>query len=90
MFDVVEHVRNNLNHTMRGGWTERGAPTAWPARSPDLTPLFFFSWGGYERNLVYKVKYSYLGTAYSDLLFQIIIKRAFEVTPCLIRRLPGA
>ena len=23
----------------------RGGPTAWPHRSPDLTPLEFFAWG---------------------------------------------
>ena len=28
-------------------------PTAWPARSPDLTPLDFFFWG-YVKDRVYK------------------------------------
>ena len=26
-------------------WIGRGGPVAWPARSPDLTPLDFFLWG---------------------------------------------
>jgi hypothetical protein len=26
-------------------WTGRGGPTAWPPRSPDLTPIDLFLWG---------------------------------------------
>ena len=36
-------------------WIGRGGPTAWPPRSPDLTPLDFFLWG-YVKNIVYQVK----------------------------------
>lgn len=33
-------------------WIGRGGPVAWPARSPDLTPLDFFVWG-FLKNKVY-------------------------------------
>lgn len=36
-----------------GRWIGRGGCVAWPARSPDLTPLDFYLWGRLK-NLVYK------------------------------------
>ena len=33
------HVRNHLNECFPQQWIGRGGPTAWPPRSPDLTPL---------------------------------------------------
>jgi hypothetical protein len=33
-----------LNETVSDGWIVRGRPTAWPPRSPDLTPMDFFLW----------------------------------------------
>ncbi|KAG8227560.1 hypothetical protein J437_LFUL000660 [Ladona fulva] len=39
-------VRDFLNNRFPGKWTGRGAPIAWPPRSPDLTPLDFFFFGG--------------------------------------------
>ena len=33
------------DETFPGRWVGRGGPTAWPPRSPDLTPLEFFVWG---------------------------------------------
>jgi hypothetical protein len=33
-----------LDETFPGGWVKTGGPTAWPPRSPDLTPLDFFAW----------------------------------------------
>jgi len=33
----------------------RGGPTAWPPRSPDLTPLEFFAWG-FIKDVVYRRK----------------------------------
>lgn len=39
-------VRQYLNENFPGRWIGRGSPTlAWPARSPDLTPLDFHVWG---------------------------------------------
>lgn len=39
-------VRNYLNNNYPGRWIGRGSQTlAWPARSPDLTPLDFYVWG---------------------------------------------
>ena len=42
-FDV--RARTYLNRTYPGKWIGRIGPQAWPARSPDLTPLDFFLWG---------------------------------------------
>ncbi|PNF39058.1 hypothetical protein B7P43_G04850, partial [Cryptotermes secundus] len=41
-------VRLYLNTRFSGRWIGRAAPTAWPPRSPDLTPLDFFLWGFVE------------------------------------------
>ena len=38
-------VRAHLNRVYREKWIERGGSVAWPARSPELTPLEFFLWG---------------------------------------------
>jgi hypothetical protein len=38
-------VTTFLDETFPGRWVGRGGPTAWPPRSPDLTPLDFFVWG---------------------------------------------
>ena len=51
-------VRDYLNQTFPQRWCGRGGYAdhlAWPARSPDLTPLDFFLWG-YVKDHVYKVK----------------------------------
>jgi hypothetical protein len=45
---VVRH----LNLTFNNKWISMRGPIAWPARSPDLTPLDFFLWGR-VKNLVY-------------------------------------
>ena len=79
---------------MPGEWTEKGAPTAWPARSPDFTGFFFYPVGAMKGTSFTRSNTTKLGTAYSDLLlqllFQIIIQGSSKVTPCLIRRLSGA
>lgn len=46
-------VRNWLNIHYPERWIGRGGPVAWPARSPDLTPLDFFLWG-HLKALVYR------------------------------------
>lgn len=38
-------VRQYLNIVFPNRWIGRGGTIAWPARSPDLTPLDFFLWG---------------------------------------------
>ena len=38
-------VREHLNRVDKEKWIGRGGPVAWPARSPDLTPLDIFLWG---------------------------------------------
>jgi hypothetical protein len=38
-------VRTWVNESYPNRWIGRGGPVAWPARSPDLTPLDFFLWG---------------------------------------------
>jgi hypothetical protein len=40
-----EDVRQWLNATYPGRWIGRGGPTAWPPRSPDITPMYFLLWG---------------------------------------------
>lgn len=42
------HVRAHLNTVYPDRWIGRGGPVAWPARSPDLTPLDFYLWGAME------------------------------------------
>jgi hypothetical protein len=39
------NVTTFLDETFPGRWVGRRGPTAWPPRSPDLTPLDFFAWG---------------------------------------------
>ena len=38
-FNVGRDVTTFLDETFPGRWVGRGGPTAWPPRSPDLTPL---------------------------------------------------
>lgn len=46
------NVREFLNDSYGNRWIGRGGPTAWPPRSPDLTPPDFFLWG-YIKSKVY-------------------------------------
>ncbi|KAJ4434368.1 hypothetical protein ANN_22927 [Periplaneta americana] len=61
-------------------WIGRGGPTAWPPRSPDLTPLDFFSFWGYIKDIVYKTVVADL----EDLLRRIVAACA-TVTPEMLR-----
>jgi hypothetical protein len=36
---VSRAVRDVLSNTYHDRWINRGGPTAWPPRSPDLNPL---------------------------------------------------
>lgn len=46
-------VRNYLNTQYPNRWIGRGAPIAWPPRSPDLSSLDYFFWG-HLKSLVYE------------------------------------
>ena len=46
-------VQGHLDQRFGQMWTDRGGPIAWPARSPDLTPLDYFLWG-HMKSLVYE------------------------------------
>lgn len=50
-------VRAYLDREFPGHWIGRGGPIAWPARSPDLTPLDFYLWGEMKRR-VYATEYN--------------------------------
>lgn len=53
-------------------WIGRGGPVAWPARSPDLTPLDFYLWGDVKRR-VYATEFQ----TRTDLINRI--RSAFEI-----------
>lgn len=44
-------VRAWLNEKFAGRWIGRDGPTAWPPRSPDLTPCHFWLWGALKANV---------------------------------------
>ena len=44
LLNLLLRVRESLNRQLPGKWIARGGPIAWPARSPDVTPLDFFFW----------------------------------------------
>lgn len=73
------HVTDHLNECFPQRWIGRGGPTAWPPRSPDLTPLDFFFWG-YIKDIVYK-------TVVADLedLRRRIVAACATVTPEMLR-----
>ena len=42
VFEMVDEMRNHINHAVPGGCISRQAQTAWPPQSLDLTSLDFF------------------------------------------------
>lgn len=73
-------VREYLDEVFPNRWIGRGGTIAWPARSPDLTPIDFFLWG-YVKEKVYKVK----PTTVVDM--QMRIRQAFrDITPEILTR----
>ena len=48
-----EVARQHLTETYANQWIGRGGPQNWPARSPDLNPLDFSTWG-HLQHLVYR------------------------------------
>lgn len=75
----THEVTNFLNRRFPNRWIGRGGPVAWPARSPDLTPLDFSLWG-YIKNIVY----NHPPTTVEDMRLRII--RAFEEAPVQMLR----
>jgi hypothetical protein len=43
----------HLTATYNDRWIGRDGPMAWPATSPDITPMDFFLWG-HNKALIYK------------------------------------
>ena len=52
---TLRHVREYLNESFRHRWLGRGGPVAWPQRSPELTPIYYYLWG-HLKTLVYETK----------------------------------
>ena len=71
-------VTTFMDETFPGRWVVRGSPTAWPPRSPDLTPLDFFAWE-FIKNIVYRRKVQDLAD-----LRQCIIEAVELVTPHML------
>lgn len=67
----------NINYPRR--WIGRGGPAAWPARSPDLTPMDYFVWGAVKQK-VYEVPVDTL-----EDLRQRIVQACRELTPIQCR-----
>jgi len=51
-FNVGRDVTIFMDETLPGRWFGRGSHTAWPPRSPDLTPLDFCCMGVYKGRCV--------------------------------------
>lgn len=49
------NVRQWLNEMYPNRWIGRGGSIAWPARSPDITPLDFYLWGDIK-TMVYEIQ----------------------------------
>jgi len=75
---VSRDVTTFLDETFLGRWVGKEGPTAWPPRSPDLTPLNFFAWG-FIKDVVYKRKVRDLAD-----LRQRIIEAVELITPHML------
>jgi hypothetical protein len=71
-------VTTFLDATFPGRWVGRGGPTAWPPRSPDLTPLDFFAWD-FIKDAAYRRKVWDLAD-----LRQCIIEAVELITPHML------
>jgi hypothetical protein len=61
-----KEVTDFVNHKFPEKWIGRGGPISWPPRSPDLTPLDFFIFGGTSRMLCVTIGYHFAGTCWED------------------------
>jgi len=77
-FSVGRDVTTFLDEIFPGLWEERGGPTTWPPRSPDLTALDFFAWG-FIKDVVYRRKVRDLAD-----LRQRIIETVELITPHML------
>ncbi|XP_039310588.1 uncharacterized protein LOC120358899 [Solenopsis invicta] len=77
----ARRTRETLNRKYPNMWIGRGGPRAWPARSPDLTPLDFFLWGTIKE-YVYRVPINTV----EELNYRIIEAFA-NITPEMLERL---
>jgi len=76
----LTYVTTFLDETFPGRWVGSGGPTAWPPRSPDLTPLDFFCMG-FIKDVVYRRKVRVL----ADLRQHTSIIEAVElITPHML------
>lgn len=46
-------VRRHLDNVFNQHWIGRNGPIAWPARSPDMSPLDFYLWG-HMKSMIYE------------------------------------
>jgi len=75
-------VRRHLNRRFGQRWIGRGGPTAWPPRSPDLTPLDFFLWGR-MKSLIYETPVE----TEEDLLARVLVDaQQIDETPGVMER----
>lgn len=72
-------VRSHLDNTFPDRWIGRSGPVAWPARSPDVTPMDFFKWG-FIKSEVYRTE----ATTRDDMKERI--RQAFrQITPQMLQ-----
>lgn len=74
-------VRNFLNQEFPQRWIGNGGFIAWPARSPDLSPLDFYLWGALK-NVIYKTEINTLEELKNRIknAFRIITRRTLQRT----------
>ncbi|XP_069679831.1 uncharacterized protein [Periplaneta americana] len=72
-------VMDHLNDTYPEQWIGWYRPVDWVARSPDLTPLDFFSWG-YLKNIVYQEQ-----PMTPQQLRERIILACHDITPAMLQ-----
>lgn len=79
-------ARQHLTETYANQWIGRGGPVNWPARSPDLNPLDFSTWGHLQQ-LVYHTPVRDV----EDLRNRIIDAcRVIRETPGIFERIRGS
>lgn len=71
-------VREYLTDTFAEKWIGTYSVVAWPARSPDITPLDYFLWG-YIKNYVYKFEIQT-----EDQLQRLVLEAFASITPAML------
>ena len=62
---VINYLNNKFDHK----WIGTRGPVAWPARSPDLTPLDFCLWG-YIKDKVYLLQYQNINELRENVILE--------------------